>query len=280
MDGIGFEVVVNKGTPDGAFGMMLGYGKHQTVKVESVKKGSAAEICGLLKNDLVLAIDGQPIEQILGIAVDSLRKNKNKSVKFTVMPEVGKLKQIECNAVDDVIIQCNKKKLGFEIAVGPKTMALVTKVKPNSPADLAGLQPGDLVVGIRGSETAPHHFELVGEMKNARSELWLRVERRFHWTKRLYGVATSNVEDKENKTTGYMQVPEAKKVINPPSSSCGYMDVPESNQASSSNTSGYMDVPEWGTQAKQTSPVQSTRRVNPDIADVIGEVDDDSDVEL
>jgi regulator of sigma E protease len=98
----------------------------ETPMVASVEPGSPAAKAGLKPNDLIHAINGQPLYHILGVA-DYIRDHPNDSIALTV--------------------ERNGKEITVPFEPGSPKIDFVVE---NSPAVRAGLQKGDTVVAVDG----------------------------------------------------------------------------------------------------------------------------------
>ena len=101
----------------------------ETPMVASVEEGSPAAKAGLKPNDLIRAINGQPLYHILGIA-DYIRDHPNDPIVLTV--------------------ERSGKQITVPFEPGNPKIDLVVE---NSPAARADLQKGDMVVAVDGQPT-------------------------------------------------------------------------------------------------------------------------------
>ena len=98
----------------------------ETPVIAKVEPGSPAAKAGLQRNDQIVAINGQPLYEILGIA-DYMRDHPNEPITLSV--------------------DRNGERLTVPFDPGhPK----IDTVSPGSPAARAGLQPGDAVTAVDG----------------------------------------------------------------------------------------------------------------------------------
>ena len=100
----------------------------ETPMIAKVEPGSPAAKAGLRPNDLIISINGQRLYHILGIA-DYIRDHPGESLTLGV-ERGGKILPVEFDP-------------GF-----PK----IASVFENSPAELAGLKPGDEIVAVDGQK--------------------------------------------------------------------------------------------------------------------------------
>lgn len=150
--------------------------------VMEVSPGSPAEKAGLRAMDIIRKIDGKPMKStndvqkyILGRDVDSevnievLRngKKENYRVKLEQMPDNYGLspaesvrtpfkKKGEANLLEEFGFSLQKMtpEMSRSLGVSGSEGFAITNVKSGSPADKAGLKPGDVVTQINGREIA------------------------------------------------------------------------------------------------------------------------------
>jgi serine protease Do len=140
--------------------------------VSQVAPGSPAEEAGFQRGDVILSLDGKQVEkmrELPGIVsatpigrevdVEILRKGKRKTLEV----KIGKLdepQQIATNSkpngIDELGFEVQNptaalmQRFGLEEAKG----VIVTAVRPVSPADDAGLRPGDVIIEAAFSSVA------------------------------------------------------------------------------------------------------------------------------
>jgi regulator of sigma E protease len=110
--------------------------------VGGVIKGSAAEKGGVLPEDLIVAVNGQPITNDAELRRAS-RSNIGKVTTYTV--ERGGRRV-------DLTITPQEGDAPLGVSLGyPISPVRVVEVRPNSVAAQAGLQPGDIIVEVNGT---------------------------------------------------------------------------------------------------------------------------------
>jgi len=132
---------------------LAGEGKPTGYRVTHVEPGSPAAAAGIAKSDVIVSIDNRPVET----------KNDLDTILSSVTP--GKLITVSVragNAVRKLPLRVSEPPAGMwsrllredvGIAVAPSRGALrITHVDPGSPAERAGLAPGDYVVGLNGND--------------------------------------------------------------------------------------------------------------------------------
>ncbi|HET7452308.1 MAG TPA: trypsin-like peptidase domain-containing protein, partial [Thermoanaerobaculia bacterium] len=130
-----------------------GEGKPVGYRVTFVEPGSPAAKAGVAKNDVIVGIDGHPVQT----------KNDFDTVLSAVTP--GKLITVsvrEGGGAKKLPLRVSEPPAGLwtrllrdevGIAVTPARGALrITHVERGSPADRSGLAPGDYLVGLNGSD--------------------------------------------------------------------------------------------------------------------------------
>jgi serine protease Do len=164
-------VSVQKMTPELA--ESFGLDQERGALVAEVIKGSPAEEAGLKRGDVIMTFNGHDIKEMHDLPrlvaatpvnetamLQILRDGKSREVKITV----GKLAETESGgqfaagsgghdklglALEE-IDSATAQRLGLEVATG----VLVTAIKPSSPADKAGLHPGDVILEVNGKQMA------------------------------------------------------------------------------------------------------------------------------
>jgi len=139
------------------FGVEAGSG----VLVSDVKKGSPAEKAGLKREDIITEFDGHRVaepEQLRNIValtppgtkakVKIIRNGEEKVLTI----KVGTLTEAALGKATAQDLGMTVQNLTPEIAsrygYKPGSGVIITKVEPGSPADEAGLQPGDLILEV------------------------------------------------------------------------------------------------------------------------------------
>ena len=152
---------VNQGLAD-SFGLK----KPQGALINSVEKGGPADKAGLESGDVIVAFEGRPIDRSADLPVlvtdikpgqrarvEIIRKGNAKSLDVVV----GELKEAKTAANDGE--NAAQGRLGLAVrsldadearAVGVKSGVVVEAV--NGPAARAGIQPGDVILSINGTQ--------------------------------------------------------------------------------------------------------------------------------
>ena len=180
-------------------------GKAKGALVATVQPDSPAERAGLKPGDVIESVDGHPIADPRALAVeiadikpgsqatvDVLRNGNNQSVTVTIgtLPNEktaqngstqGQSEEQETSqAKVGLALQPLTPELRDQLDLPAKVKgAVVAKVVPGSPAEQAGLQQGDVVVGV-GTKSVTNADEAVNAIKDAahhNRSLALRVVR-------------------------------------------------------------------------------------------------------
>ena len=150
------------------FGIPVAKYLRQPALIGSIQEGSAAEQAGLQPMDIIVAIDGEPIPswQDMEIGI-SLSPNQD------LVLEVERQGQVLTKEITPSL------KEGFEIGdigVGPFIPYIISDVESGSPAEEAGLRPGDEVVKVTMGNKTTVGFEESAQMINASEGSPLRFE--------------------------------------------------------------------------------------------------------
>ena len=141
----------------------------QPALIGTVQKGSPAERGGIQPGDRIRSINGRDIP-----TWDALN--------LAVLPKAGQPLSVEIEregqrqTLQIVPESIDKYEMG-SLGVLPRIRPEVVEVQPGRPAQKAGLQPGDVVVGVDG-RLAPSREDLVGVFKKSPGrEVILDIER-------------------------------------------------------------------------------------------------------
>jgi serine protease Do len=161
--------------------------------IAAISPGSPAEKAGLKPGDVITAVNGQKVTNPSDLASDVANvdpnadaqvtylrngQSHNLSIAVTTMPANPDAGFQQGAAGGDQAAPAQAP-LGLTLAPlddnarnqlnlpGDASGAVVTAVKPNSPADVAGLQPGDLIVGV-GATNVNGPTQAIAAIKAAR----------------------------------------------------------------------------------------------------------------
>ena len=144
--------------------------QNSPVVVEVLSPGSPAETAGLRVGDRIVSVDGQPVA-----TWDEL--------DVAVLPKAGRELTIEAiRNGERVHVRVTPNAVGRydmgDIGVQPLMRPQFNEVRPGSPAERAGLQPGDVIVAVNG-EPAFLDGKLIERIHNSPNvPLELTVERK------------------------------------------------------------------------------------------------------
>jgi regulator of sigma E protease len=126
----------------------IGIGPVSTVVAE-VTEGKAAHGAGLKKGDEILSVDGTPVFEASEIAL-MIDRAAGKAMAFRVRGKDGQERTVAVTPAAGEEV--------WTLGIGPEAIpAVVGSVRPGSPADLAGMKPGDAIVSVAGQEMPNFH---------------------------------------------------------------------------------------------------------------------------
>lgn len=166
----------------------------QGVLINDVFKDSPADKAGLKPGDVVLAVDGQPVSSAKELQFIVARKAVGSTVDLTLVRE-GKRIHVKVklgerpSEVAQSSVPRDEDWLGIRVVdagsrearsmgVDADEGVVVTHVEPDSPADEAGISPGDVIlrVGNRAVTSASQFRTWVAQAQEAKKPLVLLVK--------------------------------------------------------------------------------------------------------
>lgn len=141
-------------------------------RVDGIIVGTIGESVGLRTGDKVIAVNGKPVERFNDLFSSEVLLGHN--VVFTVVRSGDTLQVLLPNDLADRVID-NKE--GFILPIPYLTNYEIVEIAPNSPAEKAGLQIGDKIVGIN-QDSIRHFYELSEVLtKHKNQEVIIKVLR-------------------------------------------------------------------------------------------------------
>jgi len=145
----------------GAIVWAIGYPKDviKSTVIGHVVAGDPAEAAGLRPGDEIVAINGTEVKEFFGM-IDSVKERIAMSIGDSIeityrRPGVDEIQVADCGFnVDDGTLT---KRPGLRmVGIAPEVPPIVQSVLEHSPAALAGLQEGDLLVSANGEKLFSH----------------------------------------------------------------------------------------------------------------------------
>ncbi|OQA01457.1 MAG: putative serine protease HtrA [Planctomycetes bacterium ADurb.Bin412] len=138
------------------------------VLVKAIRPGSAAHHAGFEVGDRITAVNQHPVSSALEFYFVMLEQKMGSEVQFSILREnqsrILPVRFAQRPQPDGKALA--RQLFGIEIApltepmirryriAGNPDMVVVTEAEPGGPADNAGIEPGDLLIGLNGSEIA------------------------------------------------------------------------------------------------------------------------------
>lgn len=153
------------------FFIVVSQGSYSTTTVDTILEGSAGQRAGIVAGDKIVAIDGKKMH-VKDDITEYLRTQKGDQVTVTVLRNGEK---IEFNVIPD------QKKYGYTGIVfaeeGENYLNIISDVQVDSPAQLAGLQDNDKIIGINNVDTTnPVEISMIA-YENADVVLPIKIDR-------------------------------------------------------------------------------------------------------
>ena len=137
-------------------------------------RASPAGRAGLRTGDLIISIDGAPVDSwsLVERKLAGARRSSVVYFRGTAVPGIPEVKLLEphfANLVPDVTIG---KTLDRTTYTGlERAEMFVAHIEPGSPADVAGLRPGDLITSL-DQQPVPHWMELEQRLQSQPDRAW------------------------------------------------------------------------------------------------------------
>ncbi len=160
-----------------AVGRPVGEAEATTI-IGYVEKDGPADKAGLKVGDRIIEVDNHKVTKFGGMG-DSVTWRIVRSTGENIPIKVdrdGKELVLTATPAKEQTKFWQRKGLR-QIRISPAQSSLIAEVVPNSPADVAGLKPGDEVLAVNGRKL--HHFAAVSETveENPQAELTMLVQR-------------------------------------------------------------------------------------------------------
>lgn len=139
---------------------LLGISPIQTTEITEVAKGSQAALMGLQSSDTIVALGSEEVGDVLTLRND-ITENEKRLPPLRVIRD-GK----------SIGIRWNKPPVSaFDFVTGFRTTGLtkLAWVEPDSPADVIGLRPGDVVTSVDGAPVSKFQ-DIQQAMKSAKGD--------------------------------------------------------------------------------------------------------------
>lgn len=121
----------------------LTFKDENTVTVGSVREDSPAEKAGLKKDDIILKVDGKTFPEF-SLMSEYIGGRDGKEVVLEIRRD-DKIETIKATPKEDE--EAKRALLGFSPGMG-KSLNVIETVQPGSPAETAGIKPGEKIVTV------------------------------------------------------------------------------------------------------------------------------------
>jgi regulator of sigma E protease len=145
--------------------------------VGKVAEGSPAAIAGLRTGDTIVALDGRPVaywedldRALAGSAGRPLELRVRQDAAERTITVTPRLR-----SVPDPVFR--EPRESWDIGAGPQLLPMITSVGPRSPAERAGLKPGDVVLSVAGQPLYTHEDLLEAIRTRPGQSFTLTIER-------------------------------------------------------------------------------------------------------
>ena len=178
--------------------------------IGDIAPGSVAEAAGLERGQEIIAVDGEPTPTRQAVAMQLLKRlGESGEIRFSVRyPQTQAGLTYESSArIEDWLKGQDDPDLLAGLGMSyllPELPARVAEVVAGSPAERAGLLPGDLIVAVDG-QAVPSWEAWVGVVRaNAGTELAVEVER--EQSRVVLRVTPASVPQKDGSSAGQVGV--------------------------------------------------------------------------
>ena len=155
-------------------------------QVKSVEDGSPAARAGLRAGDVVIAMEGRPLENATALTSELVQRKPGDKVRLTIVRggqrqdvtvELGEFQRTRDSTTANPARETPSARLGFEVApltpqlaeqlqVKPSNGIVVTRVAQMHPAVAAGIRPGQVILSINNQDvkSAADVSRIAGEL--------------------------------------------------------------------------------------------------------------------
>jgi regulator of sigma E protease len=146
--------------------------------VGKVSDGSPAAAAGLHTGDTIAAVNGRPVAYWEDLD-RALSSSNGRPLELRVRGADGTEKTItvtpRLRAIPDPVFR--EPRETWDVGAGPQLLPVITSIGPRSPAEKAGLKPGDVVVAVSGQPLYTHEDLLEAIRTRPNESFTITVER-------------------------------------------------------------------------------------------------------
>jgi regulator of sigma E protease len=171
--------------------------------VGRVTEGSPAAAAGLRSGDAIVAVNGQAVsfwEDVDRAVAASDGKPLELTVKRGDATQTATVTPQRTTIQDPIL---REARTAWDIGAGPQSVPQISSVNPGSPAEIAGLQPGDVVLSVGGRRVFTADDLVQTIRSRPRQALPMEIERE---GKRLTLTVTPNAEEEKTPAGETIQV--------------------------------------------------------------------------
>lgn len=164
----------------------FGLDKQEGIVISDIVKGSPAAEAGLQQGDIIIQYNDKPVKNVTKFRNDIAMMNPGSHIRLKILhnnkPQMITI-PLGSQSDGEVMSAELTQKLGIDLEnLTPETASklgyssdisgvLISKVKPGSPAAMAGLRPSFLITGVTADGTNPKPIKNIGEFDAALQQL-------------------------------------------------------------------------------------------------------------